>query len=62
MGNGCCCCIEKTNDEQIDISYREYHPVYNTRYYYQMDGGYIPLQSRPKISSSINYEYLCSFR
>ena len=59
MGN-CCCCAEK-KDEQIDMSYREYYPIY-TRYY-QMDGRYIPLQSRPKISSSgINYEYLCSFR
>ena len=61
MGN--CCCAEKT-DEQIDLSYREYHPTNNTRYYYQLNGGYVPMQSRPNRNNvgGINYEYLCSFR
>ncbi len=60
MGN-CCCCAEKT-DEQLDLSYREYQPIYNSRYYYQMKGGYVPLQSRAASGGGINYEYLCSFR
>jgi hypothetical protein len=61
MGN-CCCCAEKT-DEQLDLSYREYQPIFNSRYYYhQMNGGYVPLQSRAANGGGINYEYLCSFR
>ena len=64
---GSCCCCPSSSDSSIEtVNYsfeQDYRPVF-MKSYYQTDGGYIPLRSKPFYfynQSSINYEYLSGF-